>query len=155
MSIWSEIKYALNSTLGTKHFESLDSMLISNYTLVPSSYILKEFVKEGEYASVYYETPYQVSFTPNYNGNITFGITSPSANDNNKFRIKVFENGEQIISIEKETSDSIIAFNIAVMKDTNYIVELRTTGATRYQVNSIRIQGTTIGGRVLAQSGVV
>ena len=43
MGLWTGIKYAINSTLGTKEFEPLDKLITNQYRLVASDNVYKQF----------------------------------------------------------------------------------------------------------------
>ena len=162
MSFWSGIKYALNSTIGTKDFESLDKMLKSNYTLIANDTImLKNFMPGDGTIYILKDTPFKRDFTPNYNGNLKASI---SVYGNSMYVVPIYfeilREGVTIASAKIEHSEAgtlkTNSLVFEVEKNKIHTLVVRTNNSdNKVKLATAKIYGTTIGGRVFSENEVV
>ena len=142
MGIWSGIKHALNSTLGTNHFKPLDKIIQQQIKLSASDNVLYNMgslrattTNSNDSATVYYPN----SFKMTTSGNFKFtGIASTSNTSTRIGRFYIYKNGEIIHQqnwsyTSEEFSPVEISFNVGdVFKFAVYVYNGSTTGGTRY-----------------------
>lgn len=130
MSIWSEIKHALNSTLGTKEFKPLDEIVLGNWNLAPSE---KSYISESAqyaYNSATYTFSYNNKFKFLTNGSVTFyllNIASASSFEKT-YTVNIYEDGRLIETIERtveiQSTASAASKTLTIKKGSVYSFEL-------------------------------
>ena len=117
MSIWKEIRYALNSTLGTDNFVPLDEMMTNQMRMVESDEVyshLEDFEVKQEgtaTAGIYVDYPSKIKMTRHGKAYLKATITRNNTDTNIKFRI--FKNGGLIYELEKRWDASGNSFEIS------------------------------------------
>lgn len=115
MSFWSGIKYALNSTLGTEKFQTLDDIVHKQFTIIASDDIYDSF--DNLALEETFTTPEDNGITKNVNGTlfsvrmtkygtirIPYGISLSQANNTTNVTlsttgtISIFQNGVSVAS---------------------------------------------------------
>lgn len=90
MGIWSGIKHALNSTLGTEEFQPLDQIIKGQKILIANDNVIAVISNSLVNGNAIYPT----IFTPKINGVIRILVKGFSTDRNNSSQyIMIFENG--------------------------------------------------------------
>lgn len=94
MSVWSSIKYAINSTLGTEDFKPLDKMYKDSLQLQGTTAAISE-----THQLVSSSSPDPVFVIGNYGGivNVCVNIARTNSNDFST-TVKIYKNGKQAYS---------------------------------------------------------
>lgn len=105
---WVEVKHALNSTVGTDNFESLDKIFKGHWRLTPSEYAyLTTPIVLTESGTRKYDVDKKIKF--NANGRIVFGIgirVSFPGSQSRTVTAEIYEDGTLINSTERTYSNS-------------------------------------------------
>lgn len=122
---WVEVKHALNSTVGTDNFESLDKIFKGHWRLTPSEYAyLTTPIVLTESGTRKYDVDKKIKF--NANGRIVFGIgirVSFSGNQNRTVTAEIYEDGTLIDSAERTYSKAgeyTIVTELDIKKNSTY-----------------------------------
>lgn len=113
MGIWKDIKYALNSTLGTTNFKPLNELIDENseYILCPSDMILQSLNEDYVIGrGLRNEEVFSKSYKVNIGGVVKislYGYCTGGRYDSTQGEFKIYKNGSEIKS-SKLSSDSTI-----------------------------------------------
>lgn len=129
---WAEVKHAINSTVGTSEFKSLDKMITDNWTLAISTdeYILESVdytnVSAGNYTI-------NNSYKMKADGSAKVRLRA-SWQANTKYRFQAYRNGTSHSSILIEGNGSsnttVLSLNLHFKRDDVFTFELvRDTGS--------------------------
>ena len=154
MGIWKEIKYALNSTLGTKDFKPLDELIIQQTKMVVSDEVYETFEnfrfeveKEGSLTLTY---PQKLVMTRYGELKLT-GILYRGIAGYVTAEFSVVKNGEVIFSFKKNrnSGDREEAFSTIIPFEPNDTIVIsvyghNTSTSTEYDVgvSNMKIYGT-------------
>ena len=141
MGFWADIKYALNSTLGTSEFQSLDKIIKGQKTFVANDNILA-VLSNGE--TVWgYSSPI-ATFTSNTNGSVRLMANIKTSNTN-PGAIGVLDGGVEIARLtDKVTSFTPISVDFQVKKDVTYTI--RGVGPNGFTTTYIRLGASVVDG---------
>lgn len=160
MGIWTGIKYALNSTLGTNYFQPLDQQIRNNKILMASNELYAtlptEFSKSAYEYAVSESNPkkelYRTSIKMNNDGSFKIGIdrlfinTSPQ-----NFVFNILKNNEIIQDYSKtntgESAFTSNAINFNRGDVINFVFYIQWNGgststSTIYEASDIKLLGT-------------
>ena len=90
---WAEVKHALNSTVGTSDFESLDEIFKGNWRFISSNIVYK--TAPASYTSSGGEYTIGNTFTSKANGVVKFRLSDVETTSTN-FTFYVYRNGSTI-----------------------------------------------------------
>lgn len=103
MEFWSGIKYALNSTLGTSDFQSIDKMILGTKGLVESDNLyLNTGINESFTATLQSNEVKTLKTSStikiNWNGSIRLDFVANSNQGSNRTYVKIYKNDSDIYS---------------------------------------------------------
>lgn len=131
---WVEVKHALNSTVGTDNFESLDKIFKGHWRLTPSEYAyLTTPIVLTESGTRKYDVDKKIKL--NANGRIVFGIgmqVSFTGTQNRTVTAEIYEDGTLINSTERTYSNSgeyTIVTELDIKKNSTYSFKTKISGA--------------------------
>ena len=131
---WVEVKHALNSTVGTDNFESLDKIFKGHWRLTPSEYAyLTTPIVLTESGTRNYDVDKKIKF--NANGRIVFGIriyVSFTGIYNKTVTAEIYEDGTLINSTERTCSDPgeyTLPLELDIKKNNTYSFKTKISGA--------------------------
>lgn len=153
MSIWAEIKHALNSTIGTNKFKPLNTLLEdainSQKGLAPSNDIYMTVVDLGNQEIVSYEK-LQI-FTANWPGSFVLSFDLRPSTSGKPVRYSVYKNGNVYKTIDTpylsagaNTVESIVAVDAGDIIGLKVEPGLGTTITSGYLVNGIRVKANVV-----------
>lgn len=133
---WVEVKHALNSTVGTDNFESLDKIFKGHWRLTPSEYAYLTtpiVLTESGSGARNYDVDKKIKF--NANGRIVFGIrirVSFTGSQNRTVTAEIYEDGTLINSTERTYSTSgehTLLPELDIKKNSTYSFKTKISGA--------------------------
>lgn len=129
---WVEVKHALNSTVGTDNFESLDKIFKGHWRLTPSEYAyLTTPIVLTESGTRNYDVDKKIKL--NANGRIVFGIgirVGLSGTQSRTVTAEIYEDGTLINSTERTYSTSgeyTILAELNIKKNSTYSFKMSST----------------------------
>lgn len=133
MGIWSGIKHAINSTLGTSEFQPLDKIIKSQRTYAASSDILVPLVRDKGFYPSDYGKYYKISgaqLTTFVNGSLRISAQARlqvGGHDSGGFYFKITKNGQDYDESYRGASGTNgIAYDKTITVDRDIVIE---TGA--------------------------
>ena len=133
MSIWKEIKYALNKSLGTKDFKPLDELIIQQTKMVVSDDVYETF-EDWEFAvppeeGITKTYPIQLSMT-RYGEMQLIGDMYRSNEVWGRAVLRVYHNDAEIYSLSKNagSGENSTSFNITINFKPNDKIRLELYG---------------------------
>jgi hypothetical protein len=150
---WVEVKHALNSTVGTDNFESLDKIFKGRWRLAISedAYLTTPITVKETTTSREYEIDKKIKF--NADGRVNFavdvGVRYVSAPTNRILTFKVYEDGELLASADRTvtgTIDSVVA-RVAVDVKKNKTYSFRTyfnTSINSHSGNKLSVEASPV-----------
>ena len=151
MGLWAEIKYALNSKLGTKDFKPLDELIIQQTKMVVSDDLYETFADfEFEVPpdeSIYKNYPIQLSMA-RY-GEMRLAGDIYRASLYGKVIFRVYRNEQKIYSFTKGAGngDHLMPFSVVVEFKPNDKIRLElygtdTTTKMAFGIHNLKAYGT-------------
>lgn len=141
MGIWKDIKYALNSTLGTSSFKPLNELIDENseYILCPSDMILQSLNEDYDISrSLRNEEVFSKSYKVNIGGMVKislYGYCTGGRYDSTQGEFKIYKNGS-VIKSSKLFAESEKTFyttlDIITQINPNDIIKVSVTLISEY-----------------------
>lgn len=142
---WVEVKHALNSTVGTDNFESLDKIFKGHWRLTPSEYTyLTTPIVLTESGARNYDVDKKIKL--NANGRIVFGIgiRVSSGTQNRTVTAEIYEDGTLINSTERTYSNGgeyTIVTELDIKKNSTYSFKTKiSAGSLRGKTLLVKAQ---------------
>ena len=130
MGFWAGIKYALNSTIGTEDFISLDKLIKGQRTLAASDSTIA--IIESSNSGISYDIVFKKSFIPKTDGVVRV-IVDIAANTSSSY-FTIYENGIAITQERFYTGDNreLVHIDIPVVK--NFVYTFRPMNSVVWSV---------------------
>ena len=152
MGIWKEIKYALNSTLGTEKFKPLDNLILNNRMFVANSdFVVKNFnVNNG---AIHDDVETFAQFKSEIGGTLYLYMDCRVIGSGEKYVYLTSENNEtQTFTIPYTAGQNTYTNNwlINIRPDTKYTLQAQTTlSSASITINSASLRGiATLGNQI-------
>lgn len=139
--IWAEIKKALNSTLGTNNFKSLDEIIKGEKVFAPSNAEYISLISNSYSVNVGEELTLPVSFTPQIDGKIRLKlrVNCQTVTTVGKFLV----NSEEVKVFNGNSYKSENNIDIDVVAGTTYTFGIKSTSGT-FTIETLNICCTII-----------
>jgi hypothetical protein len=146
---WVEVKHALNSTVGTDNFESLDKIFKGHWRLTPSEYAyLTTPIVLTEAGTRNYDVDKKIKF--NAKGRIVFGIgirVNFPGNQNRTVTAEIYEDGTLINSTERTYSNAgeyTLLLELDVKKNSTYSFKIKISSAANLSGRTLLVNAQPV-----------
>lgn len=153
MGIWAEVKHAINSTLGTNDFKSLDKIIKGQRTYAASNALLAVLLHSSTAITTTKTTIPNVNFIPSVNGSLAVYLDIYEdyyPTSGNYVDFWIYENGVETASVRtmgnqfayEETLTKTI--NIQIKKDKTYTFAIKSRYNDSLYLTSLRLHGSVV-----------